>query len=205
MDSLKQIDKRMRLGAEVYHANQADTDTFVDSVLAAQANLQTTGGKPEIEEAVADKGYHANATLEWPPASTFAPIYRSRNWPMIEPGKTGRRRSVAPSRTIAAERVARKAVASNANVASASTGSFAHVCDTGGGRRSWLRGKIEVTKRYRIAAAAHNLARIMRMLFGMGKPRALQAPADLVLIVYFIITIRFRSPIAPARAWSAQP
>ena len=35
--------------------------------------------------------------------------------------------------------------------------SFAHVCDTGGSRRTWIRRLEEVTKRYLIAAAAHNL------------------------------------------------
>ena len=40
--------------------------------------------------------------------------------------------------------------------------SFAHVCDSGGMRRSWLRGLVDVTKRYVIAAAAHNLGRILR-------------------------------------------
>ena len=52
--------------------------------------------------------------------------------------------------------------------------SFAHVCDSGGMRRSWLRGLVDVTKRYLIAAAAHNLGRILRRLFGVGKPKTLQ-------------------------------
>ena len=50
--------------------------------------------------------------------------------------------------------------------------SFAHVCDTGGGRRSWLRGLENVRKRHLIAAAAHNLGLILRKLLGAGKPRA---------------------------------
>jgi transposase len=37
---------------------------------------------------------------------------------------------------------------------------FAHICDTGGMRRSWLRGLANVTKRYLIATAAHNLGRM---------------------------------------------
>ncbi len=56
---------------------------------------------------------------------------------------------------------------------------FAHVCDTGGARRSWLRGLINVSKRYLLAVAAHNLGRIMRKLFGIGKPKALQLEAGL--------------------------
>ena len=51
---------------------------------------------------------------------------------------------------------------------------FAHICDTGGARRTWLRGLVNVTKRYLIAAAAHNLGRLMRRLCGVGKPKALQ-------------------------------
>src|SRR5205085_903407 len=55
--------------------------------------------------------------------------------------------------------------------------SFAHVCDTGGARRSWLRGFGNVTKRYLVHVAAHNLAVVLRALFGVGKPRALQGGA----------------------------
>ena len=52
--------------------------------------------------------------------------------------------------------------------------SFAHVCETGGARRSWLRGLEDVTKRYLMCVAGRNLGVIMRALFGMGKPRTLQ-------------------------------
>ena len=51
---------------------------------------------------------------------------------------------------------------------------FAHVCETGGARRTWLRGIEKVKKRYLISAAAHNLGVIMRALFGIGTPRSLQ-------------------------------
>ena len=52
--------------------------------------------------------------------------------------------------------------------------SFAHVCETGGGRRTWLRGLVNVTKRYVVQVAGYNLGVLMRKLFGVGKPRALQ-------------------------------
>lgn len=39
--------------------------------------------------------------------------------------------------------------------------------------RTWLKGLDDVTKRYLIAVAAHNLGWIMRTLFGVGKPRGL--------------------------------
>ena len=43
--------------------------------------------------------------------------------------------------------------------------SFAHVCETGGARRTWLRGLENVNKRYTIVTAARNLGLIMRRLF----------------------------------------
>ena len=55
--------------------------------------------------------------------------------------------------------------------------SFAHTCRTGRARRPWLRGLIDVSKRYLIHVAAHNIGRIMRSLFGIGTPRGLQGPS----------------------------
>jgi len=51
------------------------------------------------------------------------------------------------------------------------------VCETGGARRSWLRGLVDVSKRYLMQVAAHNLGLVMRKLFGVGTPRALQGRA----------------------------
>jgi hypothetical protein len=75
--------------------------------------------------------------------------------------------------------------------------SFAHICDSGGMRRSWLRGLVDVTKRYVIAAAAHNLGRILRRLFGVGKPKTLQGLRALAELTQLIAT-RIRIAIANA-------
>ena len=45
-------------------AMRAIADTMVDSVMEAQTNLSEAGIEVEIEEAAADKGYHATDTLE---------------------------------------------------------------------------------------------------------------------------------------------
>lgn len=45
--------------------------------------------------------------------------------------------------------------------------SFAHTCETGAGRRSWLRGLVNVSERY-VIHAAYNLGVILRKLFGGG-------------------------------------
>ena len=70
---------------------------------------------------------------------------------------------------------------------------FAHVCETGGARRTWLRGIEKVTKRYLISAMSHNLGRMMRELFGMGTPRGLGAAASGVFAALQAAQIHFRT------------
>ena len=61
--------------------------------------------------------------------------------------------------------------------------------DSGGMRRSWLGKIVNVAKRYVIAAAAHNLGRILRKLFGVGKPKALQGEGGLAALAQLVATI----------------
>lgn len=55
---------------------------------------------------------------------------------------------------------------------------FAHLCETGGHRRTRLRGRENVQKRYLMQAAAFNLSLVMRKMIGHGTPRAFAAAAD---------------------------
>src|SRR5262249_54352681 len=167
------------LAAEVCPANRADTDTLVDSVMQAKLNVDAANERAglegeRIEEVAADKGYHAARTLELADAlglRAYIPEPRRKHrsrWTDKPEGfraaalnnrrRTGRGKSRKLPR-LRSERVER---------------SFAHACGTGGARRTWLRGLADVTKRYLITVAAHNLGRVLRKLFGMGKPRALQ-------------------------------
>jgi transposase len=173
----------MILAAEIYPADHADTQTLVDSVLEAVENVEQAGSQTEIEEIVADKGYHGAETIElaqdlnfrtyiperkrahrsrWTdkPAEFQQAVYANRR--RLKRGKNRR------FQKLRSERVER---------------SFAHVCDTGGMRRSWLKEVVNVSKRYLIAAAAHNLGRIMRKLFGVGKPRTLQGLGEVAALV----------------------
>ena len=52
---------------------------------------------------------------------------------------------------------------------------FAHICETGGGRRAWVRGIIEVAKLHRMRCAAYSLGLLLRKVFGMAKPRGAEA------------------------------
>lgn len=179
----------MILAAEIYPADHADTQTLVDSVLQAVENVTQADREIEIAEIVADKGYHAAATIELAQDLNFRTYIPERKRPhrsrwTDKPAEfqqavyaNRRRLKRGKNRTLQrwrSERVER---------------TFAHVCDTGGMRRSWLKEVVNVSKRYLIAAAAHNLGRVMRKLFGIGKPRALQDRGGLLALAQLVTTL----------------
>ena len=55
--------------------------------------------------------------------------------------------------------------------------SFAHTLDRGGMRRTWLRGRENLHKRYLLHVAGHNLGILMRQLIGAGTPKEAAARA----------------------------
>lgn len=162
------------LAAEVYHADQADSATLLPSVVSAQVNLTRAGSDTEIQEAVTDKGYHKAETLAdcaEAKLRTYTPEAerpQGRVWTdkpaHWEKAYRANRRRTGGARGKRLQRLRGEYVER----------SFAHVCETGGARRSWLRGLADVSKRYLLAVAGHNLGVIMRKLFGVGTPRALQ-------------------------------
>jgi hypothetical protein len=175
------------LAAEIRPATDADSDTLVDSVIQARVNLEEAGSEAEIEEAVADKGYHAADTLElceFVGLRTYIPEPQrkhERRW-TDKPGEF--QRAVYNNRRRMRRGKGKQLQRRRSELCERS---FAHLCDTGVGRRTWLRTLVNVTKRYLIAAAAHNLGRILRKLFGVGKPKNLQSGFGLTALVQFIV------------------
>jgi transposase len=177
------LETEVVLAASIRHADEGDTDTMVDSVTEARVNLSEAGIDMEIEEAVADKGYHATDTLELADSlgiRTYIPEPKrrgKRKWQGVPEEKRlaviNNRRRTRGARSKRLQRLRSERVER----------SFAHVCETGGARRSWLCGIEKVQKRYLIAAVARNLGLIMRKLFAMGTARGLQAEGGLVCLV----------------------
>jgi hypothetical protein len=52
---------------------------------------------------------------------------------------------------------------------------FAHVCETGGGRRAWVRGQTNVSQVHTLKCAAYNLGLLLRKVWGYCKPRNAKA------------------------------
>ena len=179
------------VAAEIRPADMGDTETLVDSVVQAQINLEAAGSQAPIEEVAADKGYHAAPTLELCDAlglRTYIPEPKRKHAARWTDKPEAYQRCVYGNR----RRVRRaKSKALQRRRSELCERTFAHVCDSGGMRWSWLRGKAKVVKRHLIAVAAHNLGRILRKLFGVGKPRALQGAGGLAALVYLLLADRW--------------
>lgn len=195
------LDSEMIVAAEIYHANQADAQTLEDSVQQAQTYLHEAGQDTPLEDVVTDKGYHANETItelsQHTPYRTYIgePVLKhDRTWtdkpPEHKAAVYANRRRTRGTRGKKLQRLRSERVER----------SFAHVCETGGARRTWLHGIDKLRKRYLIAAAAHNLGCLMRALFQMGTPRGLQKFVDLLSSLYLAIHTRCRRSLAHFKA-----
>ena len=160
--------------AAAAHAGTAsDGDTLKESVLTAQANVETANPDAVVEEAVADKGYHKAETLaelaSWGVRS-YVPERREKNqrrWTDKPEGheaafRANRRRGRG-ARSPALQRLRSERVERT----------FAHACETGGGRRMWLRGLANVHRWHLVRIAGLNLGTILRARIGRGTPRGL--------------------------------
>jgi transposase len=194
-------------------ADQGDTTTIVATATAAAEQIEAAQAEVKepqpLEEIIADKGYHSNETMgdlaavgirsyvsepargrrDWSKApEAQAPVYGNRR------RMRGRRgRHLMRQR---GERIER---------------SFAHLYDTGGMRRTHLRGHSNILKRLLIHAGGFNLGLMMRQLIGLGTPRGLQGRLATVLATLWVFihaTCRRRaaiavslSPLVHARGW----
>jgi len=178
------------LGVSLHEADKGDTQTVVQSVTAAfeqvSEAIETIAGEalPEkiFEEAVADKGYHANAPLMELQEDLGIRTY------VAEPER-GRRKWEGQVGGVEAQ----KAVYANRRRVKGARGkrlqrmrgerlerSNAHMYETGGMRRTHLRGHENILKRLIVHAAGFNLGMLLRHVTGIGKPRRLQDGGELL-------------------------
>lgn len=168
------VETDLVLSAQVHHADRGDADTLVEALIGAQLNMMLSGSEAALLEATADKGYHSTenvALLKQAGVRTYIPekkLRGRRKWrgqPFEhQEAYYANRRRVKGKRGRMLQRWRSEKTER----------SFAHVCETGGARRTWLRGLENIHKRYLIQVAARNLGLILRHLFGVGTPRSLQ-------------------------------
>jgi len=183
------LDTGAIVAVTVQGADEGDTTTIIETAIAAAEQVEDAQADVEepqpLEEIIGDKGYHSNQTMvdldavgirsyvaepdrgrrDWsdePEAQ--APVYRNRRRIRGPRGRRLMRRR--------GERIER---------------SFAHLYDTGGMRRTHLRGHENILKRLLIHAGGFNLGLLVRGILGVGTPRGLQGRLATVLATLFVL------------------
>src|SRR3989454_10074474 len=140
-------------------------------------------------EAVADKGYHSNDTLQALGEAVVRtyisePDRGQRHWQ----NKPEARQAVYDSRRRIRGEHGKKLLRRRGGLVERS---FAHAYETGGMRRVHLRGRDNVLKRMLIHVGGFNLSLVMRKLLGKGTPRGLQGLSveDLLLLLRFWVAV----------------
>jgi transposase len=175
------LDSGAMVAVTLHGADVGDTSSLVETAIAAAEQVEAAHAASStpaaLTELVADKGYHSNRTMIDLHAvgvrSYFSEPKRGRrhwtNAPDAQGAVYGNRRRVGGAR---GKRLLRRR-------GEYMERSFAHVYDTGGMRRTHLRGQRNILKRLLVHASAFNLGILMRKIFGPGTPRGLQGrPSD---------------------------
>jgi transposase len=153
-------------------ARSGDTETMIETLIMAAEQVEAVlpDGKG-IQEVVADKGYHSTERImdmkKIGLRTYISEPKQKRRWHGKQEAKAAiydNRRRIHGKRgkallRLRGERLERP---------------FAHLYETGGMRRTHLRGRQNILKRILIHVSALNLGFLMRSAFGIGTPRSLQ-------------------------------
>ena len=184
----------------VQGADQGDTTTLQETFVEAAEQLEAVGKEPAadeqmnaqgLEEVVTDKGYHSGAMLEDLRAigvrSYIPEPHRGRrHWQ----GKREEQAAVYGNRRRIRGERGKQLLRRRGELLERT---FAHAYDTGGMRRTHLRGQQNILKRLLVHVAAFNLSLILRREIGMGTPRGLQDLRNRLLFCFWVIRMLLRS------------
>jgi transposase len=180
-------------------ADQGDTTTIVETLsqagtqiaeVAVAVNNEEAGERVNSEgpaELVTDKGYHSNAVLKdlkevGVRSYIPEPDRGQRNWAgkaTEQAAVYGNRRRI---RGVRGKRLLKQRGEKLER-------SFAHIYETGGLRRTHLRGHKNILKRLVVHAGACNLGLIMRQRMQVGTPRGLQDRGSAILAIQVLIML----------------
>jgi len=175
------MDSQAIVAVTLQPADRGDTESLGETVEATVSNLLEVQIDPAtqdkvhqvvMEEVVADKGYHSDATMTdlWSMqirSYVSEPARGRRNWK----GRAEERRRVYGNRRRIRGKRGKSLMRKRGEVLERS---FAHCYETGAMRRAHLRGHPNILKRLLIHVCGFNLGLAMRSQFGIGKPRQLQ-------------------------------
>jgi transposase len=191
----------------VQGADEGDTTTIVETAIAAAEQVEDAHAdvnEPQpLEEIIADKGYHSNQTMVDLDAVGIRsyvaePDRGRRDWskePEAQAPVYGNRRRIRGPR-------GRRLMRRRGEYVERA---FAHTYDTGGMRRTHLRGHTNILKRLLIHAGGFNLGLVMRHVIGLGTPRGLQGRLAAVLAALWVLLVAVRRRIAAMLASDRPP
>ena len=181
------------VGVTVQGVDQGDTTTITETLTAAAEDLEAVATVTDddtgvINEVVADKGCHSNQVLTDLAALDLRsyiaePDRGRRNWTknaVARDAVYANRRCIRGTRGVALLR-RRSEHLERPN---------AHLYDTGGMRRTHLRGHANILKRLLVHTGAFNVGLLMRTLIGVGTPRGLQRRVTAVLTLVVALWTR---------------
>ena len=201
------MDSQAIVAVTLQPADRGDTESLGETVEATVSNLlevQVDASTQELvhgvvmEEVVADKGYHSNGTMTDLSAMAIRsyvsePERGGRNWQ----GRSEARRAVYGNRRRIRGKRGKSLMRKRGELLERS---FAHCYETGGMRRTHLRGRWNILKRLLIHVCGFNLGLVMRSRVGAGKPRQLAAMAAAAIAALFAGIAALIKPLW--RPWS---
>jgi transposase len=161
------------VGVTVQDADDGDAETSRETLITAAEQIEAVLPDGDgLQEVVGDKGYHSNQSL----IDLEAVGVRSY---ISEPDRGRRKWKKKPDAQAAVYRNRRRIRGPRGLRLLRLRGErlerpFAHLYETGGMRRVYLRGHRNILKRLLIHTGGFNLGLLMRQLIGVGTPRGLQ-------------------------------
>ena len=207
------LDTGAIVAVTVQEADKGDTQSLPTTLEQAEASLvaireesvRAVRPESEIEEVVADKGYHSDETLrrcEEKGIRTYvSEPKRQRRWK----GKSAQQKTVHGNRRRIRGKRGKALLRKRGELVERP---FAHRLDRGRLRRLHVRGKANVHKQELLLAAAQNLGLLLRAKYGVGTPRrmadrarqAQQAASGLLgtlLVLLSTLWAKLSAPWAP--------
>jgi len=164
-------------------ADLGDTTTIGVTLQEAQANAALINERG-VEEVVADKGYHSNDVLvDLHEEGVRSYIPEPERGPRKWDGKEQEQKQVYANRRRMGGRRGKDLQKLRTELTERS---FAHMYETGGMRRTHLKGQKNILKRLLFHAVGFNLALLLRKCSGIGKPRTLQGFSAAISLVQAI-------------------
>lgn len=195
------------VGVTVQGADQGDTTTIEATLPEAVEQLEAVAtiadGVATGEELVADKGYHSKQKmLDWQALGVRTYISEPDRGPQGWVDQRAARDAVYANRRRIRGHRGKRLLRRRGELLERPN---AHLYETGGMRRTHLRGHSNILKRLLVHVSGCNLGLLMRTLVGVGTPRGLQGRMAAVIAASVALWSRIAAPWTPGAPHRSDP